>query len=726
MIRLATLTFSISIGIACLACGSSVSWAQQVSKRHVTFGDLKSFRDAFGLQLSPDGRNLAYFTGDGDEDSVYGGIWITSIQPGGKPRRVASGLLPLWSPDGKYLAYYSNDKATNLQLWVLTVGTGHTEQVTHLAKGIDPDPVTYMAGWIFEALRYSWSPDNTQLVFSSRRPAKSGSIVHGSDTAPVTERTPGRPLVLTGNTPREWTMSGVFAHASGGLSQGIERWKNGYPVLTNAIAGQPAEVNQLFTVNITTKATTQLTTDDAWYFSPDWSPDGKTIICASYEGRSVVGYGPDTSNIYGINVATATKSAVTTGPGAKTMPVWSPDGRFIAYRVHHGGLMGERSVSVIPATGGNSVEVTSRLDRSIFEFEWEPDSKSIVANYRDGVVSRLARIDVPTGGVVSLVEAEDAGRRGSLTISGSGTAAWEQSDPSSPAVIRVLPGGAAVSFAVIEVNPQVKEWALGQQEVVRWKNHRGDDMEGVLIKPLGYQEGHRYPLIVDGYPGQMDGFKGNLMLMNQAWASKGYAIFWPDPRSPHTWENPFKSAAFDQAGKGPKGWDVAVDDVLSGIDELISRDIVDSDRIGLSGFSNGSAVVNYLVTRTNRFKCAVSASPAMTDWIRPSLLDTGAAVAPFDGGVTVWDDPEGYVQLSAVFFLNKVRTPMLLAVGDEDPSLLDSIEMYNGLRQFGQDVTLLRYPKQGHGFTGAPLDDFLQRESSFFETCLAPQRPTVK
>lgn len=326
MIRLTKMTLSIWIAIACLACGSSVSWAQQVGKRQVTFGDLKSFRDAFGLQLSPDGQNLTYFIGDGDEDSVYGGIWIVSTQPGRKPRRVATGLLPLWSPDGEYLAYYSNDKATNLQLWVLKIATGHTEQVTHLANGIDPDPVTYMAGWIFDALRYSWSPDNRQLVFCSRTTAKGGNTFHLSDTTPSAAGTSGWPLVLTGNTPKEWTMSGVFAHASGGLSQGIERWKNGYPVLTNAIAGQPAEVNQLFTVDVNTKAVRQLTTDDSWYFSPNWSPDGKTIICASYEGRPVVGYGPDTSNIYAIDVMTATKSAVTTGPGAKTMPTWSPDG----------------------------------------------------------------------------------------------------------------------------------------------------------------------------------------------------------------------------------------------------------------------------------------------------------------------------------------------------------------------------------------------------------------
>lgn len=718
---------SVPIGIivVCLACAPLTARADSHGKRPVTFGDLKNFKEGFGLKLSPDGKALAYFIGEGGENSVYGGIWIVSTQSGQQPHRIATGLLPLWSPDGEHLAYYANDKKKDLQLWVLDLATGQARQLTSFPKGIDPDPVTYMAGWIFDALRYSWSPDSAQLVFCSRTIAKRATKDISTGTISLPRQKPGNPLTLTPKTPKEWTMSGVFVHASGGLSQGVERWKNGFPVLINATAGQPPEVNQLFTVDITTKKVKELTADDAWYFSPDWSPDGKSIICASYEGRPVVGYGPDISNIYAIDVEKGARRAVTSGLGAKTMPTWSPDGQFIAYRLHRGTLFGERSVVIVRPTGADAVDVTDRLDRSVDDFEWSPGSKSIVVNYQDGVISRLAQIEVQTGKTALLVSGEDAGRRDLLTVSRSGTAAWEQSDPSSPAVLEVLPPGAPASIPLVEINPQVKEWILGQQEIVTWRNQRGDEMEGVLIKPLGYQTSHHYPLIVDAYPGQMDGFKADPMMANQAWAAKGYAVFWPNPRSPHTWENPFKSAAFDQAGKGPEGWDVAVDDVLSGVDELIARGIVDGDRMCLYGFSNGSAVVNYLVTRTNRFKCAVSASPAMTDWIRPSLLDTGAAVAPFDGGVTVWDDPEAYVRLSAVFFLNKVKTPMLLAVGDEDPALLDSIEMYNGLRQFGQDVTFLRYPKQGHGLTGAALDDFIQRVDNFFDNHLRRDSVTV-
>jgi dipeptidyl aminopeptidase/acylaminoacyl peptidase len=166
---------------------------------------------------------------------------------------------------------------------------------------------------------------------------------------------------------------------------------------------------------------------------------------------------------------------------------------------------------------------------------------------------------------------------------------------------------------------------------------------------------------------------------------------------------------------------------MSGVDEIIRRGIVDGDRMGLYGFSNGGGTANYLVTRTARFKCAVSIAPALSDWVRIILLHTGYASMDRSlvvGGALLWDDPNAYVQSSAVFRVNKVNTPMLLAAGDEDGDfLLDQIEMYNGLRQYGKDVTLLRYPDQSHVFSGAALRDFWERENAFFDKYLKPERP---
>jgi acylaminoacyl-peptidase len=251
-------------------------------------------------------------------------------------------------------------------------------------------------------------------------------------------------------------------------------------------------------------------------------------------------------------------------------------------------------------------------------------------------------------------------------------------------------------------------------------------LEGLLIRPVGYRSGHKYPLIVEGYPGIAAGFAGSTMLGNQAWASMGYAIFYPDARAPHVWMNPFKNPHYDHAAKGAVGWETTFDDVMSGVDALIGRGVVDPDRMALHGFSNGGAIVDYVVTKTNRFKCAVSVAAALVDWIRPVLLESSNKAVPiWAGDVDPWRNPEDYIKLSPVYHADKINTPMLLADGDEDGNfVLDSIEMYNGLRWFGRDVTLLRYPHQGHGFDGVALKDFWKRENQFLAKYLQPESAT--
>ena len=126
------------------------------------------------------------------------------------------------------------------------------------------------------------------------------------------------------------------------------------------------------------------------------------------------------------------------------------------------------------------------------------------------------------------------------------------------------------------------------------------------------------------------------------------------------------------------------------------------------------------MTRTNQFKCAVSVAAVYPDWFRPLFLEgDGFTVAV--AGVSPWDDPEAYLRLSAIFHLKQVTTPMLLADGDNDGDfLLGMIEMYNGLRYLGKEVTFLRYPNQGHGFSGPAMKDFWEREMAFFDKYLKP------
>jgi dipeptidyl aminopeptidase/acylaminoacyl peptidase len=214
------------------------------------------------------------------------------------------------------------------------------------------------------------------------------------------------------------------------------------------------------------------------------------------------------------------------------------------------------------------------------------------------------------------------------------------------------------------------------------------------------------------------------MTGNQTWAARGYAVFWPEARAPHTWINPFKSRTFDHAGKGPSGLSVMADDVRSGVQSLIQRGLVDPERMGLYGFSNGGAVVNQLVTRTNIFKCAISVAAATSvDWSGAFFLHSMNPMVPKMVGALPWEDPEAYIELSVIYHIDRIQTPMMLADGDDDGDfLLSSIKMYNGLRFLGKDVVFLRYPGQGHELGKAATADFWQRANIFFDSHLKSDR----
>ncbi len=688
-----TVTSLIAPWLIAFLCVSAVA----LTKHRVTLHDLETLKMFDYLALSPSGDMLAYVV---DEN-----IWLIDCHLGSIARDLGKGSVPVWSPDGRHLAYYATH-SDGSQLFVFHLGSDQFEQVTHLNGGVNPDPSTRINGFYYDPLTFGWSPDSKSLVFASRvaRPDRDDSAGKSADT--LSDKTGYQgPMVLNATSPSELALKDVFTH---GLSRGMD-----------GSTESPTTVSQLFVVDIHEKLVRQLTNDPLVYFNPNWSPDGKSILCASSEGRPLAGFGGGGTNIYLIDVVAGTKTRLTTGTDDKRLPQWSADGRWLGYL--GGKHLETQSVFVVPSMGGRPINATSELARSVMEFHWSSRSDSIVVSYQDGVSWAIANVDVGTRHFESVAPGVTA-FMWPMSVAASGTLAWSQSDAASRGVVRILPGKDRAPIVLFDLNPQIKEWDLGIQETVRWKNGRGDDLEGILVKPVGYHEGDKYPLVVDCYPETVSGFMGSTMHGNQVLASKGYMVFYPNARAPHVWMNPFKTTAFDFAARGPNGWDTTVDDVISGVDELIRRGLVDPHRMGLFGFSNGGGIVDYLVTRTARFKCAVSVAAVLPDWSRPVLLEAGTSTISSVAGSTLWQDPEGYMKLSAVNYLDKVQTPMLLAVGDDDTHfLLNMIEMYNGLRWLGKDVTFLRYPKQEHGFTGAALEDFWSRTDIFFRETLVSQ-----
>lgn len=690
--------------------------------RPITLQDLQTLthNSIYYLQISPDGRRIVYTTWGNALDAGVpeSNLWIVDARPNSTPRQLGRGVLPQWSPDGEHLAYYT-PSPRNRQLWVVDVRTSKSHQVTNVRDGIQTSQYTFFDGWWFDPLWYSWSPDGTKLAFTSLTDKEKGQ----PRMAPPANETPlganpkqGLPLILTSTTPYAWTMHGVFAASEHSLqdpSAKVDPWKAG----------------QIFIADANTGRIEQLTRGDDNYFNPQWSPDGKSIVCASTEG-SLNWSDFKRTNLYVFGVDSKTKRAITIGDGIKRLPSWSPDGKWVAYAGAES-LSGTRHVYVISVKGTETAKnLTNQfgggpaaLEESFFHFVWTPDSRSIVVDRENG----LAKIDIGDLHSTPIVSPKGAINPETVSMSRTGVLVWEKTDERSWGLIEMLGGNSTSPSLVADTNPQIKEWAMGEQELVQWKNSRGDQLEGVLIKPDGYKEGQKYPLIVDCYPAigqELHEFYGDPMGGNQAFASRGYAVFFPVTRAPHVWQTVVKSEAFMQAVKGPDGWAVMVDDIMSGVDELIRRGIIDPDRMGLTGFSNGGGVADYLVTATPRFKCAVSIAGVAPDWLSAFFFPAGggpsaAAVDWYGKDTTPWTDIEGWTKMSAVYRLPNVTTPMLLAIGDKDVGFLQGmIEMYQGLRYLGKDVTLLRYEGEGHGFKGPAMADFWKRENEFFDRYL--------
>lgn len=662
-----------------------------------------------GIDFSADAKLVAY--------SLNDTVWLSSTSTAAPAKRVAQGGMPHFSPTGDRLAFYSSASGSR-QLWVFDVRTSRLGPVTRVPGGINVDVRTRFSGWIFDPLQYAWSPDGTRLVFTALAPARAPSAAtHGSvsesDWTPRGTSARGAPLVLTTDTPAEWTLLGVFRRD---VTVSLVGSKTAD---MRPIVDQPrqAKASHLFIANLLEGRTTLLTSDDGGYFNPDWSPDGTQIVAAAAGGRSLDGWGgPEDSDLCLFDLASRNRSCLGTGPGQKRLPRWSPDGKAIAYL--GGPRFGPSSVYVVEPAGGASMNATARLDRDVSGFDWGPTRNSLFVAYRDGLETPIARIDVRSGAYARV-------ESGNVWPLGFGRfverlPAWRQwPDGNSASRIRALGAIDSLPYTVVDLKDMDPLLLTIRQDIVEWRNSRGHELQGLILRPREAPSSP-LPLLVNAYSGftNVPSYHDEMRL-----AQEGFVVFLPNHRSPHMWMNLMKNAAYDAATSGAEAIDLLQDDVLSGIDTLIARGLIDSTRMCVYGQSNGGLSALYLLMRMHRFTCASVSAPSTPDWPGSFFLDNPDGTAKYLHGATPWSDPALYVALSPVYHADEVNIPLLLSVGDNDHErLLATVGLYNALRYLGRPVTLLRYAGQGHQLIGAARDDFMRRQVKFFRRYLTSGR----
>jgi dipeptidyl aminopeptidase/acylaminoacyl peptidase len=449
----------------------------------------------------------------------------------------------------------------------------------------------------------------------------------------------------------------------------------------------------------------------------DWSPDSKTIVFSHTRTPR-----PDdwpSADLSLVDVASGAVKPLVQTKAAEFSPLFSPDGQSIAYIASDDPptWAGKGTVHVIPATGGSARQLADTFDhfgRYSDLIGWSADGKRIFFLEAHGTVVRLMGLQLngppevlSTGdGVLSGVTLNAA-----RTMFGFG---WETlSAPPEAAVSSVETVNAKT---VSHVNDDLLKLPRVKTEALRWKSPDGQEVEGLLTYPLGYEKGKRYPTLLVNHGGPMGVFTQTFIgapgpYPVATFAGRGYAVLRPNPRGSSGYGAKFRYANYGDWGGGD------FKDLMAGVDHLIAQGIADPERLGVMGWSYGGFMTSWTITQTKRFKAA-SVGAGVTNLMSfTGTADIPGFLPDYFGGEP-WDKFEAYRTHSAMFQVKGVTTPTLIQHGERDlrVPLSQGQELYNALKRQGCTTQMVIYPRTPHGIEEPKLVvDCMNRNMQWFD-----------
>jgi dipeptidyl aminopeptidase/acylaminoacyl peptidase len=291
-------------------------------------------------------------------------------------------------------------------------------------------------------------------------------------------------------------------------------------------------------------------------------------------------------------------------------------------------------------------------------------------------------------------------RRPSGLAAAGDVLAWTESDGTHAGSIWIRDRAGDVRM-LFDPNPHAGRFNPGTQEVIRWKNGQGEELQGILLAPA---KGGHFPLIVDPYSSMPNRYFNAAYFGNYLFVKEGYAVFYPDHRAPHGFPENAMGEAYVGAAKDRDPIDVLVDDVMSGVNDLIRRGIADRSRLYLYSSSTGATSIGQLLTQTRAFRAGF-AHGGVYDWIAHYQMrhPLGDGVIPgFLRGRTPADSMDLYRRNSPFYVADRIQTPLLLVLGEKDETRVeDTHRFYDALIKAGSPAKLVVYPGEAHQLTSA-------------------------
>ncbi len=677
LLTLFALTLSICVGGAL---------AQQ--KRAMTFEDVLALKSVSDAQVSPDGKWVAYVVTSVDmkENANDADVWLVSAS-GGEPVRLTTNkkndTQPRWSPDGKRIAFVSA-REEKPQIFLISPFGGEAEKLTDSKSGVQS---------------FQWSPDGNRIAYVAQQeptPDEEKKLKDKDDAQVIDKNF---------KLARIWVIDVTTKKAAelvkGEYNASDPQWSPDGRLVAFVTNPTPKAddgvVSDIWVIDVANAATA-----DAVALQKKLTELAETLASLETKpGQNYFRVMEIKGQIVSVQREAAQKSGLrklTDNDGPDTAPRWAPGGKQIAYlsRDLKTAEVGQLRLTVIAFDGGTPRGLAPSFEYQSGAPKWSADGQTIYFNSSVRTTSQLFSVPASGGNPKQLSSVKGVMGQTSFSRDGS-VSAFTKSDTQHPDdvyVSKTLP--IAEPMRLTDHNPQVRELALGSSEVISWKGKDGMEIEGIVIYPVGYQQGKRYPTValIHGGPSGAwtQSFPSSWGNFGHVWAAQGWVAFYPNVRGSSAYGEKFLASNVRDWGGGD------YQDIQTGLDNLIAKGIADPDKLGQAGWSYGGYMTAWTLTQTNRFK-AVMVGAGLTNMY--SMYSTNDLQRTLEAyfGAQPWDDVEAYRRASAMTFIKQARTPTLILHGGSDTRVPPSQaqELYMGLRKNGVPVEMVLFPREPHG-----------------------------
>ncbi len=646
--------------------------APSAPKKHpFTFEDMMALKRVGGPVVSPDGKWVLFSAVDVslNENKKTSHLWVVPLGAvpltGGEARQLTADPAgeggPKWSPDGKRFLFTSAHGGSS-QVWVADFDantgsiTGTPKAITKLSTEAD-GPI--------------WSADGKNIVFISEvYPGCADDLCNkGSEENQAASKVKAR--VFEKLLYRHWNAysrskaSHLFVvPASGGVAKDITPGAHDVPPFN--LGGQ-----ELYAV----------------------SPDGQEVAFTS--NIDEVGATSTNNDIFIVPITGGTPKKISTSPGSDSTPLYSPDGKYLAWRMQErGGYESDRFRLVIyDRKAGQIQNLTENLDRWIENIAWSPDSKSIYFTSEDKGEIPIYRIDISKPNQAQEIT---RGANDEIQVTQDGkTLVFSRMSAMAPNEVYKLSIGEKVAHQLSHLNDAVlSKVQMSPVESFWFTGAEGAKVQGFLLKPPQYDPMKRFPVkfLIHGGPQGAWGDEWSYRWNSQLFAADGYVVVMINPRGSTGYGQKFIDEINGDWGGRPYV------DLMNGLDYVEKTyTFADKDRECALGASYGGYMINWILGHTTRFKCLVS---------HDGMFNTESAYGTteelwfneweFKG--TPWTNRELYRKWSPHLFADKFKTPTLVVHGQLDYRLdvSEGFQLFTTLQRLDVPSKMLYFPDEGH------------------------------